>query len=205
MGGLVGGIFDLLGGDPTAKEQKGFGDLSGFENNIGEQGINAAQQFYGDILSGDPTKIAEVLAPEIKAGQEQVTQQALQNSNFGNRGGGTNSSTNAAQSGERGNIINLIGGLQQGAAGAEAGIGENLLGQGSSNLMNEANLAAQRRQQEVGDVGGIASDVASIATGLPMGSAATHTDPYQTLYNAQHADYSGLDSSLPELGDTSIT
>jgi hypothetical protein len=34
-------------------------------------------------------------------------------------------------------------------------------------------LAEQRRQQQVGDVNGIASSVASIATGLPMGGAAT--------------------------------
>jgi len=53
--------------------------------------------------------------------------------------------------------------LQQGAAQTELGAGTNLLGQGSTNLMNEANLANQNRQRQVGDVSGIASGVASIA------------------------------------------
>ena len=167
MASMVSGIFDLLGGDPAAKEEGQLGDLAGFESNLGEKNAGEASDYYGDILSGDPSKIAEVLAPEIKAGQEQVQQQAETDANFGNRGGGTNASTQAARSDERGNIINLIGGLQQGAAGAEAGIGENMLGQSSTNIGNEANLAINRRNQVNNDVGGIAQGAAEIATGLP--------------------------------------
>lgn len=183
MGGLVGGLFDLFSGSPTSGEQKAFGDLAGFENPLGEKSVNQGLGWESDILSGDPSKIATALAPEIKAGQQQVQQQAQQGAEFGNRGGGTNAATQAAQSGERGNIINLIGGLQQGAAGALTSGGENLLTQGSSNLGQEANLANQRRQQQVGDVSGIASGVADIAMPFlnPAAAATSTADPVGTL------------------------
>lgn len=169
MGGLVGGLFDLFGGNPTQGEQNALGSLAGYEGNTGQGAVNAGLGYYNNILSGNPEAIAQTLAPEIKAGQGQIQQQAEQNALFGNRGGGTNASTQAAQSGERGNIIGLIGGLQQGAAGSELGAGQGLLGQSSGNYMNEANLANQRRQQEVGDVSGIAQGAAQIATGFGGG------------------------------------
>lgn len=204
MGGLAGGIYDLFAGNPTQSEQNAFGDLSGFENNTGEGAVNAGLGFYNDILSGNPEAIAEAEAPEIKAGQEQVQQQAEQNAMFGNRGGGTNSSTNAAQSGERANIINLTGELQSGAAGAELGAGENLLGQGSTNLGNEANLALQRQNQVAGDIGGIASGVASIASPFLEGIGGGGADPYETLYNAQNPGTSGVATVPTDITDMSI-
>lgn len=194
MGSIASGIFDLLGGNPTQKEQNQFGDLSNFETGTGESGINAAQGYYGGILSGNPEEIAQTLAPEISAGQGQVEQNALQNAQFGNRSGGTNAATQAAQSQERGNIINLIGGLQQGAAAGEAGIGENMLPQASSNLGSEAGLAEQNRQRESADVGGIAQGVADIAMPF-LGGMGASADPYETLYNAQNSQ-SGVGSSL---------
>lgn len=184
MGGLVGGIFDLFGGNPTAGEQNALQGVSGFENNTGESAVNAGLGFENQILSGNPQAIAQLEAPEIRSGQDQVQQQAEQNALFGNRGGGTNASTQVAQSNERGNIINLTGQLQQGAAATELGAGEDLLGQGSTNLMNEALLAQQNRQRQVGDVSGIASDAASIAA--PFVGGGPSVDPFQTLYNAQN-------------------
>lgn len=186
MGGLVGGIFDLWGGNPAQSEQNAFQDLSQYENNLGENATTAGTNFDLDILSGDPSKIAQVEAPEIKAGQDQIQQQAEENAFFGNRGGGTNASTQNAQSAERGNIINLTGELQQGAASALTGTGLNLLNQGSTNLNNQANLAIENRQNQVNDVNGIAQGVASIATGLPGSIPGEGADPYQTLYNAQN-------------------
>jgi len=199
MGGLVGGIFDLLSGSPTSKEQKALEDLWGFENPLGEKSVQQGLDWNSDILSGDPTKIAMALAPEIRAGQDQVNQQAQQNAQFHNRGGGTNASTQNAQTNERGNIIDLIGGLQKGAASTLTGAGENLLNMGSGNVSKSADLKTQDRQRVVGDVSGIAKDVAGIATGFAGGMGAPAADPYETLYNAQHKDMSGLEAQLPEL------
>lgn len=176
MGGLVGGIFDLFAGDPTSGEQKTLKDVGNYGIGTGENAVNTGLGFENDILSGDPAKIAQVLAPEIKAGQQQVQQAAEQGAFFGNRGGGTNAGTQAAQSEARGNIINLIGDLQQGAAGAEIGAGENLLNQGTGATTGAADLALRRRQQQVNDVSGIASGVADIAMPfLAPASAATQT------------------------------
>ena len=191
MGSLASGLFDLFSGNPTSTEQNQFGDLYNYEQGIGRNALNAGNQFYQDILSGDPAKIAQALAPEIKAGQGQVEQQALTGSEFGNRAGGTNAATQAAQDKERGNIINLIGGLQQGAAGAETGIGEFGLSQAPSNLASEAGLAQQNQQRLAGDVGGIVQGAASIAAPF-FGGGGMANDPYQTLYNAQHSDTSSL-------------
>lgn len=186
MGGLVGSIFDLASGDPTKDQEGQLGDLGTFTSNTGQGDINAADSYYSGILSGDPAKIAETLSPEIKAGQDQVQQQAQQNAQFGNRSGGTNSSTNAAQSNERGNIINLIGQAQQGAAGAEAGIGTNLLSQATGNITADAGLKSANQQRKTSDVGGIAQGAAEIASGF-ADPAATGANPYQSLYDFQHA------------------
>lgn len=192
MGGLVGGIFDLVGGDPTKSEENALQGLSGYENNTGEGAVNAGLGFENQILSGNPEAIAQVEAPEIRAGQDQIQQNAEQNAFFGNRGGGSNSSNNAAQANERGNIINLTGELQQGAAQTELGAGENLLGQGASNVVSQADLASANRQREVGDVSNIAQGAAEIAEPFLGGLGGGGGDPYETLYNAQHADTSGI-------------
>jgi hypothetical protein len=201
MGGLVGGIFDLVSGDPTSGEQKSLESLSSFQNPLGEKNTQEASDFYGDILSGDPAKIAQVLAPEIKAGQDQVNQAALTNSQFGNRGGGTNSSTQHAQGAERGNIINLIGGLQQGAASAAGNLGMNLMEQGSGNLMNQAGLAAENQKRKTADVSGIASSVASMAMPFLGGAgAAGGLDPasFGDLMQGGKVASGALNTSLAE-------
>ena len=164
MGGFVGGIFDLASGDPTEQQQRQLTGLSNFETGTGEGLTTAGAGEEEAILSGDPSKIGQALAPEISSGQGQVEQQQLQNANFGNRSGGTNASTQAAEGKERGNIINLIGGLQSGTAGAAVGQGSGLIDQASSNVNNEAQLAAANRQRQVGDIGDIAASAAAIAS-----------------------------------------
>ena len=166
MGGLVGGIYDLAAGNPAQKEQDQFGALGNYETGTGEGLTTAGAGYDLGILSGDPTKIATALAPEISTGQSQVEQQRLQDANFGTRSGGTTASTEAAEAANRGNIITLEGGLQSGAASSALGAGSGLLSGASSNIGNEAQLAEERRQQVTGDIGGIAQGAASIATGL---------------------------------------
>jgi hypothetical protein len=191
-------LFDLFSGDPTAKEQSRFGGLSDEQLAAG-QGAETAAQTYDMNLLNDPTK---ALAPEISAGQGQVEQQQLQNSNFGNRGGGTNASTQNAENANRGNIINLMGETQGQAASALGSLGTSEVGTGSSALGNEADLANQRRQQQVSDVNGVAQGAASIATGMMGGGAgaAAGGDPYEILYNAQHPDTGSMSTDSPDLG-----
>ena len=146
MGGLVGGIFDLVQGDPAEKEEDQLGGLGNYETGVGEGLTTAGAGEEEAILSGDPTRIAQAEAPEITAGQKQVEQQRLQNANFGTRSGGTTASTEAAEGAERGNIIDLTGNLIGNTAGAAVGQGSGLLSGASSNISNEAGLKNQRRQ-----------------------------------------------------------
>jgi hypothetical protein len=173
MGGLVGGIFDLAEGDPTKQQERQLDSLSNYQTGVGEGLTTAGAGWEESILSGDPSKIGQALAPEISAGQGQVQQQALSNANFGNRGGGTNASTQAATGAERGNIINLVGGLQSGTAGAAVGQGSGILGQAAGNIGTEASLATANRQRLDSDVTGIAQSAAEIATGFAGGDPAS--------------------------------
>ena len=188
MGGLVGGIYDLFGGDPTAGEEKQLGSLGTFDTGVGEGLTAAGANFEREILSGNPTEIATALAPEISTEAGQVEQQRLQGSEFGTRSGGTAAATNAAESKSRGDIINLEGGLQANTAGAAVGQGTGLLGQASSDISKKAELDAQNRQRTVGDVSGIASDVASIATpflggaGVPAAASEQFQAPQLTSF-----------------------
>jgi hypothetical protein len=196
MGGLVGGIFDLAEGDPTRHEQDALGTLGNEQIGTGENLVTPAATYYENILSGDPTKIAQSLAPEITAGQNQVEQQRLTGAQFGTRSGGTAAADNAAEGQERGNIINLVGGLQQGAAAGAGSLGTEQESQGAGNVGTQANLAAQNQKREAGDVSGIAGDVASIAS--PFLAEGAPPDPYQALYNAQQ-------SPLPDTEQQDLT
>lgn len=199
MGSLAGSIFDLIEGNPTAGEQSEFGTLGNEQIGTGENLVTPAATYYEDILSGDPTKIAQSLAPEISAGQNQVEQQALTGSEFGTRSGGTTAANNAAEGQERGNIINLVGGLQQGAASAAGNLGTEQENMGSGNVSKEADLATQNRQRETSDINGVAQGAAQIATGFADPAAAA--DPYESLYNAQNADDSSLQPTDNDLTD----
>lgn len=166
MGGLVGGIFDLAAGDPAAQQEKQFGQLGAYNTGVGEGLTTAGAKEEEAILSGDPTKIAQAEAPEIAAQRQQIEQQNLQNANFGTRSGGTNASTQSADSAGRANIIDLTGNLIGNTAGAAVGQGTNLLSQASSDIGEQANLLTSRRSAVDSDVSGIAQGAAQIATGF---------------------------------------
>jgi hypothetical protein len=171
MGSLVSGLFDMFSGDPAESQRGKFDSLANYQTGVGEGLTTAGAGYEEAILSGDPTRIAQALAPEISTGQGQVEQQRLQDANFGNRSGGTAASTEAAEGANRANIINLEGGLQSSTANSAVNQGTNLMGEASSNIGSSANLAEQRRSQLNQDVGGIASGVAQIASGFMGGGA----------------------------------
>lgn len=166
MGGLISGIAGLVEGNPTAAEQAQLGQVGGSELGQGQGYTTKAGNYYSNILSGNPSQIAQTLAPEISAQQGQIQNQANQNAQFGNRAGGTNASTQAAAGQGRGNIINLVGQAQSGAASGLAGMGSNLLSQGASNVGNEATLANQSNQQTLNEIGQTATGAAQLLGGI---------------------------------------
>lgn len=151
MGSFLSGIFG--GSNPTLNSTIGnAGGISQFGTNTGEGAITDANQYYSDILSGDPSKIAESIAPEIQAGQQQ-TQQAKQGlAQFGTRSGGTAAASAGADAANRANTISLIGKLQSGAAAGEAGIGENQTQQGLAANGQQAALSQQQLQNYMNSI-----------------------------------------------------
>ena len=197
MGGLLSSIFDLAAGNPTQGEQNQFGALSGYQTGVGEGLITPAAQYEENILSGDPTKTAQAMAPEISANQNQTQQFKNQTAEFSPRSGGTAASVANADTSGRSNLIDLLGQEQSGAASTSLSAGSGLLNSASSNLSNQAGLAEQWRKSQVSDIGQIGQSAAEIATGLAGGSDG---DPYSTLYNAQNPD----PNSIQTTPDTSL-
>ena len=169
MGGLISGIAGLVEGNPTAAEQAQLGQVGGSELGQGQGFTTQAGNYYSNILSGNPSAIAQSLAPQISAQQGQLQNQMNQNAQFGNRAGGTNASNQAAAGQARGNIINAIGGAQSGAAGALGSMGSNLLSQGAGNIGAEAGLARQSNQDTLSQIGAIGQGAAQIASGIAGG------------------------------------
>jgi hypothetical protein len=206
MGSIASGIYGLFN-DPTEKERQQMGSMGNYETAAGENLVAPAETYYEDILSGDQARQAQALAPEISAGQTEGGQAKKTEAEFGNRSGGTTGSMQAVDSGERGNIINLLGSQQSSAAAGAGSLGSNMLSQASTNVNDEANLANQRSQSIGGDIGGIVGGAAQIAEGFAGGGATTATgesDPYQTLYNAQNADTSGIQTQSDDLSNYQI-
>ena len=142
MGGFLSSIF--TGNSPgLTQATNNLGSLAGYTGNTGQTATNAATGYDLGILSGDPTKIAQTLAPEIKAGQDQAQQNKNTVAQFGNRGGGMNSVMAGLDDATRGKLISLMGGLQQGAAGQLGQIGTQNLG-----LSTQQNLGAGQLSQE---------------------------------------------------------
>ncbi len=63
----------LFGGsNPTLNQDIGqFGQIGGFATGLGESNLSQASNFWSSILSGDQSKIAKTLGPEIGAIQQQ--------------------------------------------------------------------------------------------------------------------------------------
>jgi len=167
MSGFIGSLIDLAEGDPAQTQENQLSALGGYETGIGETGTTAALNYDLGLLSGDPTKMAQTLAPEISAGQQQAGQQQKTLAEFAPRSGGTAAQSNAAQTGERANIINLEGGLQQGAAGQAGGLGASDLGMATNNINDVATMKTARRASTVSDWNEIAKAAAEIATMNP--------------------------------------
>jgi hypothetical protein len=216
VGGLLSSIFDLAAGNPVQGEQNQFGSLAGYQTGVGEGLITPAAQYEESILSGDPTKTAQAMAPEISANQNQTQQFKNQAAEFSPRSGGTAASVANADTSGRSNLIDLLGQEQSGAASTSLSAGSGLLGQASSNLGSEAGLAEQWRKSQVSDIGQIGQSAAEIATGLAggMGGGADMPDIsagapnesgsvspgtlWQTGVGGPQADWGNNEWSLPD-------
>ena len=143
---------DIMGGVNLGPEQKREGQLAGYSTGIGEGDTTAASQWYQNILSGDPTKNAQALAPEISAANEGAQQQKKQAAEFGTRSGGTGAALAGVDEGTRAELIKLLGGEKSVAAAGLANLGTENLGMAASDTMSQADLKIQQQQSEMNSI-----------------------------------------------------
>jgi hypothetical protein len=143
MGGFLAGLF---GGQDKSLDSNitNFGQEGTFAQGQGEGDITDATSFYKDILSGDPSQVAQALAPEISAQQQQGQQQKNQIAQFGNRSGGNNAAVQGIDTANRGNLINLEGNLKNSAAGALGSLGTTEQGFGLQAQQAQDQASQQR-------------------------------------------------------------
>ncbi len=161
----MGGFFNALftGSNPTlSSDITGAGNISNFGTTLGEGDLTQSSDFYKDLLSGDPTKIGEILGPQLSNIQKQGQQQIQTAAEFGNRSGGTNAAAQTNIDSQRQNAQQLISQLTGQAASGLTGIGESALGTG---LQANAQQAQESQEQLQNQRNSLLSNVIGSAIG----------------------------------------
>jgi hypothetical protein len=173
-------MFGIYTG-PGNEEKAQYGNLSqasGFATNLGESDVLASSNFMNSILSGDPTRVAGVLAPQISAAKKSAQSDLATRTMFGDRTGG-NTAANASTSDKvHSDITDLIGSLTGSAASGLGSTGSSLLGSGMSGfstLFDEGKTLQAQRAAKLNDIfsssAGVASSVLGAIPGNPGGFA----------------------------------
>jgi hypothetical protein len=169
MGSFLSGIFGGSSPGVSQAQQTAQGGAGyGFSN--GQKNEDAAGDYYGGILSGDPTKIAQSLAPAIQANQQQGQQQKQTMAQFGTRSGGNTGAADNIDTATRGNTVNLIGGALNNAAAGEAGLGENQVQSGTQNNQAAGNFSEEELKNQQNSIlgqmiGGLGATAGTAITG----------------------------------------
>lgn len=162
----------LIGGQNKTldKNINQFGQIGGFATGLGESSTAQGMKFLSDIVSGDPSKIARSLGPEISSAQKQEQQQKNQTAQFGTRSGGNNAVIQAAGDTTRGNINNMVSSLLNSSVSGLISGGTTLLNQGVQALNNQTDLSQEQIQNWSNSIlgrgiTGITDTLTSAATG----------------------------------------
>lgn len=195
MGGFS---FLPIGGSASKTDRKyqleGFGDLSSLfytgKNegkaafSAGEKDLTNASNFFNSILSGDMSKISQVLAPEIAGIKGRAGQEIAGVNQFQGRSGGSAAEVESINAGTEAEINNMIASLVPTAAADLANIGATQTGAGlgAENLAEGAASALTGHAQEARSTdiqqgnllgGGVASLLGSVLEGLQGGGGAS--------------------------------
>jgi hypothetical protein len=147
-----------------------FGQVGDFATGLGESNISKGSQFFSDIVSGDPSKIAKSLGPEISSVQTGIQQQKKTSAEFGNRSGGTNAANQNAVDKGRGTITNMIASLLGSSASSLLSSGSTLLGQGTAAYGNQVDASQLQMQNWSNSILGMGlSQGAGFAEGFGLG------------------------------------
>ena len=147
---------------------KKFGQMGDFSTGLGEKNLSAASKFNLDLLSGDPSKVTSLLAPQISGIQQGVQQEKNQTSTFGNRSGGNNAKMQNAGDVGRASVNDLIAKLTGTAASNAGSMGSNLLTQGEGLLKSQNEASAEQMKTWADSIFGLGVTKAS-AAGMSAG------------------------------------
>jgi len=115
-------------------------------------------------VSGDSSKVATALAPQISAAKTSLQQNQKTNAQNGTRSGGTAASNNAAQDKVHSDITNLTGSLTSGAASTLLSSGSDLLSKALGGYGQQADMSeTQMKNWQDSILGsGITSGISSL-------------------------------------------
>lgn len=175
---LVPAFFGI-GQGPSSAEKGEFNLLSSigqFGTRQGEGDITKAQNFWSALLSGDMSKISQVLGPEISAINKQGQERKKTMFEFGNRGGGTNAAAQSIDDNTLSSIRGMVANLTGGAATSLASLGTNLLSEGTTAGEAAFGAAKDIHDQNAAmwkDIFNSISEVVGMVGGLPGISGTT--------------------------------
>src|SRR5277367_3568143 len=142
--GFWGSMFG--GSNPTLNSGiNQAGQVAGYGTSMGEGLTTSAGNFFQGLLSGNPAQTAKLLAPQIKAQQDQAQQQKQTMAQFGDRSGGTTAKAQTIDDTTRASIGKMISDLTGQAATQTASMGQSLLNTG----MNALNQQVQFSQDQM--------------------------------------------------------
>ena len=139
---------------------------SDFATGLGESDLTASSNFMQGLLSGDPTKISTVLAPQTKAIQDRTQQAKDTTAQFAPRSGGTAATTANLGTEARSDIASLTGDLTGKAASTLGSEGAGLLSAGMSGNIAGFGEASELQQQKLAQFNDIISSIAKTIAGI---------------------------------------
>lgn len=154
---------------PSGQQNSQYNNLtaaSGFATGLGEGDLTASSTYMRDILSGDPTKVARALAPQISAIQGRTQQAKDTTAQFSPRSGGTAATVANLGTQARSDITNLTGAETGKAASDLSATGTNLLNTGISGDEAGFSEASQLQQQRLAQFNDIISSIQSTLGGI---------------------------------------
>lgn len=122
------------------------------------------------LVSGDATKQAQLLAPEISAAKTSTQQTNKTMAENGTRSGGTVAATEASNDKVHADITNMIAQLTGGAVSNLNSTGANLLSSGMSGdqaVFGQQQTMQAQRAAQVNDIQASIAAVAAGAAGMP--------------------------------------
>ena len=161
-------FFFGIGQGPSSEEKQMYKLLSGIAGYGFGKGTTATNQgldYFSAIASGDPTKIAQAIAPETRVIQGQAEQRKKQLAEFGTRSGGTAAAAANIDTDTLAQIQNLVNTIRPQAESTLLNEGNSLLSLGSGAGSSGFDAAKVMQGQNAAKWNDIFKSIAEIVTG----------------------------------------